>query len=82
MRLNMQKNPEIFNTRERKNIIRYINLKLKAKGLPVYKSKSQSDIDTNYEFLDVAKGLIQDYKEKSRISALYKAPIDKRITDF
>ncbi len=78
----MKRNPEIFNQRERKNIIRYINLKLKASGFPVYKSKAESEIDTNYEFLDVATGLIKDYKEKSRISALHKSPVDQRIANF
>ncbi len=59
----------------RKRLVRYINLKLAALGLPSFEQADNSD-------LDIAEDLIKNFKEKSRLLAEHHCPADKRIQDF
>ncbi|MGE5496590.1 MAG: hypothetical protein ACM3Q2_00845, partial [Syntrophothermus sp.] len=45
----------------KEKLIQYINLKLAALGAPVYGSHS------DYEFIDMARDLIENHKEKNRL---------------
>jgi len=59
----------------RNNMIKYINLKLAALGLPIYEKG-----DT--KVLDLAGDLLENIREKNRILHDYHCPVDKRIQDF
>src|SRR3954451_16296137 len=61
---------------ERRDLIRYINLKLAALGVPVAGDPTQTG------FLDVARDLLADYREFSRLLDGYLCPADQRIQDF
>ena len=61
---------------ERRQIIRYINLKLAALGF----KPPGSHMDG--ELLDMAYDLVQNYREKVRLLAEYLCPVDRRIQDF
>src|SRR3954471_21181020 len=61
---------------ERKALIRYINLKLAALGCPTAGDASQT------AFLDVARDLLADYREFSRLLDGYLCPADQRIQSF
>jgi hypothetical protein len=60
---------------ERRHLIRYISLKLAALDLPTYTKAST-------EFLGLTDGLIQSYKEKSRLLRGHLCPVDQRIQAF
>ena len=55
---------------------RYINLKLKAMGLPIYKTKEDCD------FLEIAHDLLEDYMERTRLLKDHLSPVDQRIQNF
>lgn len=57
-------------------IIQYINLKLRALGMPIYGNNNDS------EFLEIAQPLISSHQEKNRLLADYLCPVDRRIQDF
>ncbi|MDC7234249.1 MAG: hypothetical protein PQJ58_13530 [Spirochaetales bacterium] len=59
----------------RQTLIRYINLKLAALGLPYFEQADNSD-------LEIAEDLIKNFKEKNRLLAEHHCPADKRIQDF
>ena len=61
---------------ERQHLIRYINLQLIANELPPAIDESDA------EFTDLAKGLLANYHEKSRLLYDRPAPIDQRIEAF
>jgi hypothetical protein len=54
----------------------YINLKLSSSGQPVCEKTCDS------RFLDVAKSLLNSYREKSRLLSGYLCPPDQRIQSF
>src|SRR3954463_11781029 len=58
---------------DRKALIRYINLKLAALGAPTAGDASQT------AFLEVARDLLADYREFSRLLEGYLCPADLRI---
>ncbi|MBN2657974.1 MAG: hypothetical protein JXR86_13015, partial [Spirochaetales bacterium] len=60
---------------ERERILRYINLKLASLGLPVQDSEETPE-------LEIARDLIENYKEKNRLLSSYLCPVDQRIQDF
>jgi hypothetical protein len=62
--------------KQRKQLRRYINLKLTALGLP--DNGRQKDT----EFLDVAHDLLANYREQNRLLADTYAPVDRRIQAF
>ena len=59
-----------------KELCRYINLKLKAMGLPIYNTKKDSD------FLDIAHDLLEDYSERISLLKDHLNPVDQRIQNF
>lgn len=64
------------NTVNNKKLIQYINLKLASLGYPYFKDERTS------QFLDVAKPLLENYREKSRVLSTHLTPIGKRIQNF
>ena len=61
---------------ERRQLVRYINLKLAALG---YKPPL-ANVDSDY--LDMAYDLVQNYREKVRLLSDYLCPTDRRIQEF
>ncbi len=62
--------------RERLELLRYLNLKLAANGLPV----SQAAGGT--ELVSLAAGLITNFREKTRLLYDHRCPVDQRIESF
>jgi len=60
----------------KKQLIQYINLKLAAKGYPIFGSESEN------KFLEIAEDLISNNQEKERLLSKYFCPADSRIQDF
>ncbi len=69
---------------QRKNLIRYINLKLAAMGHPIYIDKGffKDDPIFETEFINLSENLILDYQEKQRLLKDYLPPVDQRIQNF
>ena len=61
---------------ERIELLRYLNLKLAANGLPV----SQAAGGT--ELVQLAAGLITNFREKTRLLHDHRCPVDQRIESF
>jgi hypothetical protein len=61
---------------EQRRLIRYANLQLIASGLPPALSERE------FDFVEVAQGLLANYRQKSRLLADDLAPIDRRIETF
>src|SRR5882672_10138090 len=61
---------------EREEIIRYVNLKLAALGMPAAGDAGRTG------FLSVAGDLLADYQEFSRLLDGYLCPADQRIQAF
>ncbi|NLT51186.1 MAG: hypothetical protein GXX85_09740 [Ignavibacteria bacterium] len=59
-----------------KKLIQYINLKLVAISQPAFQGASDN------KFLDIAKDLIENHKEKNRLLSNYLCPADLRIQNF
>ncbi len=59
----------------RANVMKYLNLKLAAKGLPIYE---KADVST----LEISTGLIETIREKDRLLHDYLCPADARIQKF
>jgi len=59
-----------------KRLIQYINLKLAAKGFPIYGSQKDN------KFLEIAEDLISNNLEKERLLSNYLCPADYRIQKF
>lgn len=71
--------------KSRREIIRYINLKLASMGQPIFEGKLDSDGSTmsEHEFIQLADSLLINYREKMRLlSDRVINPADKRIQDF
>src|SRR5437764_14659038 len=58
------------------DLVRYVNLKLAANGLPAAMG------DRDREVAEVAKGLLDSYQEKTRLLEDYRCPADARIEAF
>ncbi|MHC2068095.1 hypothetical protein ACYFX5_11515 [Bremerella sp. T1] len=68
---------EVFDPKsERQELIRYINLQLIANELPPALDESDA------QFIGLAKGLLANYHEKTRLLYDRPAPIDQRIEAF
>jgi len=61
---------------QREQIIRYINLKLAALGMPT------AGVDAQTGFLSVAGDLLADFQEFARLLDGYLCPADQRINNF
>jgi len=69
----------------RRDVIRYINMKLASMGQPIFEGRldEQDDIMTEREFVNLAESLLNNYKEKMRLlSKSIINPVDRRIQDF
>jgi len=62
--------------REREQLVRYINIKLAALGMPV----AGDGVDTS--FMEVAGDLLAHFREYSRLLEGYLCPADQRIQNF
>jgi len=60
----------------KKHFIQYINIKLAAKGYPIYGSNNDN------KFLEIAEDLISNNQEKERLLSKYLCPADYRIQNF
>ena len=65
----------------REDRINYINFKLAAMGLPIYRAKGSDSTDNTY-YIDLFEDIIKDYKEKNRKVDLAASGIYRRINDF
>ena len=62
--------------RERKELLGYINLKLAANGLPIAHSAGGT------ELVQLAAGLMTNFREKTRLLYNHRCPVDARIEAF
>ena len=62
--------------RERKELLGYINLKLAANGLPVAHAAGGT------ELVQLASGLMTNFREKTRLLYNHRCPVDARIEAF
>ena len=60
---------------ERGRLLAYINIKLASLGLPVYSKEGTA-------FVELARELIENYREKDRLLSGYLPPADQRIQSF
>ncbi|MCA9026755.1 MAG: hypothetical protein KDA86_16225 [Planctomycetaceae bacterium] len=61
---------------ERAELLRYVNLKLAANGLPTVPAAGGT------ELVELASGLLVNFNEKARLLADYRCPADERIETF
>jgi hypothetical protein len=61
---------------ERQELLRYINLKLAAHGQPIVAAAGGG------ELVDLARGLLANFDEKTRLLDGYRCPADRRIEQF
>ncbi len=61
---------------ERGELLRYVNLKLAANGLPTVPAAG------GVELVELASGLLVNFNEKARLLADYRCPADERIESF
>jgi phosphoenolpyruvate carboxykinase (diphosphate) len=76
---------EPLNGRRRRDVIRYINMKLASMGQPIFEGQlhMQEDGMTEQEFVNLAESLLENYKEKMRLlSGEVINPVDNRIQNF
>lgn len=69
--------------KDRKDMIQYINLQLAALGQPLF--IDDTDVGTkfaNAKFQDLTEGLINSFREKSRLLSGQLSPVDARIQNF
>ncbi|MGD9854936.1 MAG: hypothetical protein AB7U20_08285, partial [Planctomycetaceae bacterium] len=57
---------------ERAELLRYVNLKLAANGLPIVPAAGGA------ELVELASGLLVNFNEKARLLADYRCPADER----
>jgi hypothetical protein len=62
--------------KERTELLRYLNLKLAANGLPVAIAAG------GIELVQLAAGLITNFREKTRLLYNHRCPVDQRIETF
>lgn len=63
-------------SRERTELLRYINLKLAANGLPIVHSAGGT------ELVSLASGLLTNFREKTRLLHHHRCPVDERIETY
>lgn len=61
---------------DRDEILRYLNLQLIANGYPAALT------DADRTFADIAKGLLENHRQKNRLLFTHRCPVDKRIESF
>jgi len=78
---------EVFNLnptkKDRKDMIQYINLQLAALGQPTFQDETDAQKKlSNVKFMDLTSGLINSFREKSRLLSDHLSPVDTRIQNF
>lgn len=71
--------------KRRRDVIRYINMKLASMGQPIFEGSAHAKDDdmTEQEFIDLAESLLSNYRERMRLlSNDVINPTDKRIQNF
>jgi hypothetical protein len=69
--------------RDRRDMIQFINLQLASLGQPLFIDDSDSGTKyANEQFHTLTKGLINSFKEKSRLLGDKLSPVDTRIQNF
>jgi len=69
--------------RDRRDMIQYINLQLASLGQPFFCDETDSDTKyANAKFHALTKGLINSFREKSRLLSGHLSPVDTRIQNF
>ena len=69
--------PDVPQTPEEdRNLVEYINLKLRARGCPIFGDA------TDFPFLSLGESLLANFKEKNRLLKDHLCPVDARIHDF
>ena len=63
-------------SRERMELLRYINLKLAANGLPTVQAAGGT------ELISLASGLLNNFREKIRLLDDHRCPVDQRIENY
>ncbi len=84
MGINYHNTPKITE-KKRKDIIRYINMKLASMGQPIYEGEPGQKHEgmSEIEFVSLAESLLDNYKEKMRLlSTEIINPTDRRIQRF
>jgi hypothetical protein len=64
------------NPEEQQRLIEYLNVKLAARGLPIY-----GDVD-DYPYLRMSESLLTNLREKNRLLSDYLCPADQYVSDF
>ncbi|HYQ58898.1 MAG TPA: hypothetical protein VEP89_16265 [Draconibacterium sp.] len=69
--------------RDRRDMIQYINLQLASLGQPTFSDDSDSDTKyANAKFQALTEGLVNIFREKSRLLSEHYSPVDARIQHF
>ncbi|MCY1722289.1 hypothetical protein OU798_18185 [Prolixibacteraceae bacterium Z1-6] len=69
--------------RDRRDMIQYINLQLASLGQPLFTDDTDSGIRyANAKFQSLTEGLINSFREKSRLLSGHLSPADMRIQNF
>ncbi|WP_339728263.1 hypothetical protein [uncultured Gimesia sp.] len=74
--LGLDENGNATCNEDRDEILRYLNLQLIANGYPAALT------DADRTFADIAKGLLENHRQKNRLLANHRCPADKRIEAF
>ncbi len=71
------------NIRDRRDMIQYINLQLASLGQPIYNDGlGAGQKYANSKFQSLTEGLINSFREKSRLLSGHLSPVDMRIQNF
>ena len=69
--------------RDRRDMIQFINLQLASLGQPLFIDNSDSGKKlANAKFQELTEGLINSFREKSRLLGGHLSPVDTRIQNF
>jgi len=69
--------------RDRRDMIQFINLQLASLGQPLFIDNSDSSKKlANAKFQALTEGLINSFREKSRLLSRHLSPVDTRIQNF
>jgi hypothetical protein len=76
-------NPFKQSKKDRKDMIQYINLQLASLGQPLFSDESDSSTKfANAKFESLTEGLINSFRQKSRLLSGHLSPVDLRIQNF
>lgn len=80
---NNMENKSKLKKKDRKDMIQYVNLQLAALGQPLFYDNTDAKTKySNEQFLNLTEGLINSFREKSRLLSDHQSPADKRIQNF